>query len=79
MPERILDLFTEFRAGTNGLNTPAGNSLLGALAYFGLDGMGAAEKDDMRALILRGGPWSDAERLAILDYCEGDLDALRVC
>jgi len=77
MPERILDLFTEFRARTNGLNTPAGNSLLGALAYFGLDGMGAAEKDDMRALILRGGPWSDSERLAILNYCEGDVDALR--
>ena len=31
-PERILDLFTEFRARTNGLETPAGNSLLGALA-----------------------------------------------
>ena len=77
MPERILDLFTEFRARTNGLDTPAGNSLLGALAYFGLDGIGATEKDDMRVLILRGGPWSDAERLAILDYCEGDVDALR--
>ena len=77
MPERILDLFTEFRARTNGLNTPAGSGLLGALAYFGLDGIGATEKDDMRALILRGGPWSDAERLAILDYCEGDVDALR--
>ena len=77
MPERILDLFTEFRARTNGLNTPAGNGLLGALAYFGLDGIGATEKDDMRALILGGGPWSDPERLAILDYCEGDVDALR--
>lgn len=41
MPERVLDLFTEFRARTNGLDTPAGNSLLGALAHFGLDGMGA--------------------------------------
>jgi hypothetical protein len=77
MPERILDLFTEFRARTNGLDTPAGSGLLGALAYFGLDGMGAAEKDDMRTLILRGGPWSDAEHLVILDYCEGDVDALR--
>ena len=76
MPERILDLFTEFRARTNGLNTPAGNSLLGALAYFGLDGMGAAEKDDMRALILRGGPWDEDERTAILNYCEGDVEAL---
>ena len=77
MPERILDLFTEFRARTNGLNTPAGNGLLGALAYFGLDGMGATEKEDMRALILRGGPWSGAERLAILDYCADDVDALQ--
>jgi DNA polymerase I len=77
MPQRILDLFTEFRAITNGLTTPAGNGLLGALAYFGLDGIGAAEKDDMRALILGGGPWSEADRTAILNYCAGDVDALQ--
>jgi hypothetical protein len=76
MPERILDLFTEFRAHTNGLDTPAGKGLLGALAYFGLDAMGATEKDEMRALVLRGGPWSADERAAILDYCAGDVDAL---
>jgi DNA polymerase I len=76
MPERILDLFTEFRVRTNGLDTPAGNGLLGALAYFGLDSIGALEKDDMRALILRGPPWSEEERFAILDYCEGDVRAL---
>jgi hypothetical protein len=76
MPERILDLFCEFRARTNGLDTPAGNSLLGALTYFGLDGMGAAEKDSMRDLVLRGGPWSEMERTAILDYCEEDVAAL---
>jgi DNA polymerase I len=76
IPERILDLFTEFRARTNGLDTPAGNSLLGALSYFGLDGMGAVEKDDMRALILRGPPWTEDERTAILRYCEGDVEVL---
>ena len=76
MPQRILDLFTEFRARTNGLDTPAGNGLLGALAYFGLDGIGAVEKDDMRALVLRGPPWTEDERAAILDYCEGDVEAL---
>jgi DNA polymerase I len=76
MPQRILDLFTEFRARTNGLDTLAGNSLLGALAYFGLDGIGAAEKDDMRSLILRGAPWNEDERAAILRYCEGDVEAL---
>lgn len=76
MPERILDLFIEFRARTNGLDTQAGNSLLGALTYFGLDGIGAAEKDDMRALILRGPPWTGEERTAIVRYCEGDVEAL---
>jgi hypothetical protein len=76
MPERMLDLFAEFRVRTNGLSTPAGNSLIGALAYFGLDSIGAAEKEDMRALVLRGG-WSGAERDAILDYCESDVLALK--
>jgi DNA polymerase family A len=30
----------------------------------------------MRELVLRGGPWSDDERLAILRYCESDVMAL---
>ena len=76
VPERVLDLFVEFRNETNGLQTISGASLLGALAQYGLDGIGAAEKDEMRDLILRGGPWSDAERLAVLDYCQTDVEAL---
>jgi hypothetical protein len=75
-PTRILDLFTEFRCRTNGLQTPAGAGLLGALAYHGLDGMDSAEKDTMRDLVLRGGPWSDDERKAIVSYCECDVEAL---
>ena len=35
----VLDLFVEFRNLTNGLEKPCGNSLLGALAWFGLDGI----------------------------------------
>jgi DNA polymerase I len=76
VPERVLDLFTEFRNLTNGLPTANGAGLLGALAYFGLDSIGTAEKAGMRDLVLRGGPWSDTERAAILDYCGGDVDAL---
>jgi DNA polymerase-1 len=75
-PTRILDLFTEFRCITNGLSVPAGNGLLGALAAFGLDGIGSVEKDEMRDLVLRGGPWTNDEREAILAYCEGDVAAL---
>src|SRR5262245_41259331 len=75
-PSNILDLFVEFRDRTNGLTLPAGAGLIGALTYFGLDSMGATDKDDMRALILAGGPWSENEREAILDYCAGDVAAL---
>jgi hypothetical protein len=76
MPARILDLFTEFRDRTNGLATPAGAGLLGALTFFGLDHIGVTEKKEMRDLVLRGGPWSEQERTAILDYCEDDVAAL---
>ena len=55
---------------------PAGASLLGALAYYGLDGIEVTEKDAMRAMIMRGGNWSAQERAAILDYCESDVAAL---
>jgi DNA polymerase-1 len=76
MPARILDLYTEFRDRTNGLETPSGAGLLGALVYFGLDNIGAQEKREMRDLVMRGGPWSSDERAAILDYCASDVDAL---
>src|SRR5215475_9555501 len=76
VPERVLDLFAEFRNRTNGVPTENGSGLLGALAYYGLDGIGAVAKEEMRDLVLRGGPWTDAEREAILDYCESDVAAL---
>jgi hypothetical protein len=77
MPARILDLFTEFRDRFNGLETRAGNSLLGALTHFGLDNIGAVEKDSMRELVMSGGPWSEQERADILDYCQSDVMALK--
>ena len=75
-PTRILDLFVEFRCLTSGLSRPCGSSLLGAMAYFGLDSIDAAEKDSMRELVMRGGPWSKKERMAVLDYCQTDVDSL---
>ena len=76
MPTRILDLYAEFRCLTSGLKTPCGNGLLGALAYFGLDAIEAAEKDSMRQLAIRGGPYTTQEQTALLDYCQTDVDAL---
>lgn len=75
-PRFVLDLFTEFRALTNGQDTPCGSGLVGALTYYGLGSIGAVEKDTMRQLALRGGPWTDEERRALLDYCQSDVDAL---
>jgi len=76
MPARILDLFAEFRCLTSGLAVPCGNGLLGAMAYHGLDCIESSEKETMRELALRGGHYTDAERLALLDYCESDVVAL---
>jgi hypothetical protein len=76
LPVRILDLFAEFRCLTAGLPVPCGNSLLGALSCFGLDGLAAAEKEEMRQLAMRGGPYTALEREALLAYCGSDVDAL---
>jgi hypothetical protein len=76
MPERVLDLYTEFRALTNGCPPKGGAGLLGALAYHGLASIEASEKDAMREKILSGGPWDDNERREILAYCQTDVDAL---
>jgi hypothetical protein len=76
MPARVLDLFVEFRARTNGLALPEGRSLLGALRFHHLVGITSEEKEAGRALVIRGGPWSESERREILDYCQTDVDAL---
>jgi hypothetical protein len=76
MPERILDLFVEFWNLTNGIPPPGGATLLGALAFFGLDHIGASEKKELQTAIGTGtweGRFSQDE---ILDYCESDVDAL---
>ena len=75
MPARVLDLFAEFRNHTNGLPLES-NKLITALSHFGLDTIGATYKQTMIDLILRGEPWTDAERSDILDYCHGDVAAL---
>jgi hypothetical protein len=72
-PVFILDLFTEFRARTNGLMLSHGAGLLGAAIYFGIDGIDITEKQELRACILSGGPWSADERDAILRYCGSDV------
>jgi DNA polymerase I len=82
MPERALDLFTEFRDRTNGLRGLNGGfqkaSLLDAMSYFGLAHIAPVEKAAMRKKFIAGNfdDWSAEEREAGLDYCETDVVAL---
>lgn len=75
-PQCVLDLYVEFRNLTNGLETPLGRGLPAAMAWFGLNGVDALEKEGMRNLAMRGGPFTATERRALLDYCQSDVDAL---
>ena len=88
-PARILDLYVEYRNRYNCLPTIVEqklykkdekkikkNSLIGALVQFGLDTIGISEKQEMIDLILTGGPWTSAQKLEILDYCESDVAGL---
>ena len=76
LPCCVLDLFVEFRNMTNGHRPIGGNGLIGAMLYHQLDAISVVEKDEMRALALRGGSYTESEKLALLDYCESDVIAL---
>lgn len=76
IPNSVLDLFVEFRNLTNGRSGGSGNGLLGALLHFGIDAMDATDKEAMRALAIRGGPWTATERAALLAYCASDVIAV---
>jgi hypothetical protein len=75
-PERILDLYVEFKRITSGRKLSSGRGLIGALSYFGIASLEAAEKDGMRELALRGGVYTKDERADLLDYCQSDVDSL---
>ena len=42
----------------------------GAATYFGIDGIDITEKQELRARILSGGPWSSDDRTAVIEYSE---------
>lgn len=78
-PENVLDLFVEFKRRYNGLFLKAGLSLNGALIQNGLRPI--TEKQEMRELAMREGKSSnflETEKISLLNYCQGDVDALRL-
>ena len=76
-PTAVIDPYVEHLRANNGRASVHGPSLLGALATQGIGWVPAANKDTMREMIIGGGPWSADDRLAILDYCQQDVTALK--
>jgi DNA polymerase I len=76
LPHCLLDLSPEFRNVVNGRTVPHGYGLVGALERYGLSSIGQKLKDAWRDIVLRGPPWTEAERAGILDYCQSDVEGL---
>ena len=70
----VLDLYSEFRNRTNGMELSGGRSLISALQHFGIPATESAHKNEMRALALRGGPYTPQEKSDLLRYCATDVD-----
>jgi hypothetical protein len=87
MPERIIDLYVEWRHINNEefklkamkAEARSGDSdyspfaLLGVCSMHGLHVRSAELKDQMRDIVLHGFPYTDDETRQILDYCEDDV------
>ena len=70
LPKRVLDLYVEnrwlhnFQESNDERNRKKEEKFFGltaTLRRFGCDSMGAEEKDEMRELILRGGPYTEQQ------------------
>lgn len=75
-PPNVLDLYAEFRVETNGMLLPSGRSLIGALTHYDLPHMASEKKLEMREIAIRGAPFTEKERTALLAYCHSDVRAL---
>jgi DNA polymerase-1 len=76
IPSISIDLYLEYRVEMNGLQTPTGRGLLGALSHHGLASITKQEKDEWRERIMAGPPFTKPEVVGILDYCQSDVDPL---
>ncbi len=72
-PGGWIDTYVEERVSTAGEKPEDGFSLLACSLRHGLPCISSDEKNVMRNLILRGGPYSPEQKQEILDYCESDV------
>jgi len=77
-PKNVICLYAEHMLDTNGADLPvapnARGSLLAALKCNDLPARQATEKKGLIDRILAGPPYSAEEKIAILDYCQQDVD-----
>lgn len=76
LPANVLDLYAEFRCLSSGGSKSSGNGLLGALTYYGLAHIQPMAREEAWASIHSQGPWDAANRQAILDDCDNNVQAL---
>ncbi len=80
LPANVYDTYPEFRVLTNRVKLdgrpPISAKLADALRYLGLQHLSGADKPELQQLALRGAPFTDSEREALLVYCEHDVLAL---
>ena len=77
LPSLVVDLYAEFRNLVADRRKELGVerlSLLAALQAFDLPHISAAEKTHWRDLAIRGGSFTDQEKVGLLDYCQEDVD-----
>lgn len=81
LPANLLDLYVEERVATNGIvfdPEHSGRGLLEVLARYQIaHPVTEVQKTEMRALAIRGGPFTEAERTDLMNYCDTDVLALR--
>lgn len=69
-----IDLFAEHRQCVNEIGSKSKPpSLLEALDHHGIPHISTQQKDSMRALVLRGGPFKTGEIEAVSQYCTEDV------
>jgi hypothetical protein len=77
LPHYVVDLYAEFAeltAGRRYVRREYGMGLLGALRYHHIPRMDEADKTAFRELAIRGAPFTEKERDALVQYCQVDVD-----
>jgi hypothetical protein len=77
LPTNIVDLCVEFKLLRNGRGPGAGRNLIAALLAHGIDAAPFVDKREMQMLAARGGPYTEPQQQALLEYNARDVKALQ--